>query len=303
MWFQRIFLSYLRHQPHTKLIHCSAPPPPPSPRLAEDILLCSSHNTTYNGRGNSFHFPVGWRRRRRRASSGRPSVLPPGRPSTSTLSAFQRPEPGAAAPRKQGKSLITQTQKVKWEPCKHRLSGCLDVHYVSRSFKSHRYTSYLIWHVKSVNRLNLKDNYWITVNISSSLTDKHRLYLVKFTLSYASNKKPPSKSHSMPQMMLRTAPNFSNSTNRVPAYSSSHQTSFFFRNIITNHHKCCFKHKTCAQYLHQHHEWSFCFRDYPPVDLHVSRSWQICDSNSKAFYSPSVSPCTNQSLEFNHSRM
>lgn len=84
-------------------------------------LFCPRH-TTYNGRGNSFHFPAGWRRRRR-ASSGRPSVLPPGRPSTSTLSAFQHPEPGAAAPRKQGKSLIrhqtennvrtTQTQ-VKW---------------------------------------------------------------------------------------------------------------------------------------------------------------------------------------------
>lgn len=136
LWFQRIFLSYLRHQPHTKLIHCSAPPPPPSPSLAEDILLSSSHNTTYNGRGNSFHFPAGWRRRRR-ASSGRPSVLPPGRPSTSTLSAFQRPEPGAAAPRKQGKSLIRhQTQKIKWEPRKHRLNGCLDVHYVSRSLES-----------------------------------------------------------------------------------------------------------------------------------------------------------------------
>ncbi|TKS72812.1 hypothetical protein D9C73_006889 [Collichthys lucidus] len=63
-------------------------------------------NTTCNGCDNSFHFPAGKRRRRRgrrrRASSGRPSVLAPGLPSTSTLSACQHPEPEAAAPRKRG---------------------------------------------------------------------------------------------------------------------------------------------------------------------------------------------------------
>ena len=38
-------------------------------------------------------------------------------------------------------------------------------------------------------------------------------------------KKPPSENHSQPQIMLRTAPNFSNSTNRVPAHSLRHQIS------------------------------------------------------------------------------
>ena len=35
-----------------------------------------------------------------------------------------------------------------------------------------------------------------------------------------------------PQIMLRTAPNFSNSTNRVPAHSSRHQTSASFAGFL-----------------------------------------------------------------------
>ena len=49
---------------------------------------------------------------------------------------------------------------------------------------------------------------------------------------YASTKKPPSKSHSWPQIMLRTAPNFSNSTNKVPAHILKHQTTASFAGFL-----------------------------------------------------------------------
>ena len=48
---------------------------------------------------------------------------------------------------------------------------------------------------------------------------------LQYNVVHSSTKKPPSKSLSYPQIMVRAAPNFRNSTNRTPAHDTIHQTS------------------------------------------------------------------------------
>ena len=52
-----------------------------------------------------------------------------------------------------------------------------------------------------------------------------------------------------PQIMLRTVPNFSNSTNRVPAHSLRHHTSDFYCKVNTTHRSLLLQLACCGEAL------------------------------------------------------